>query len=91
VISVDGSITDVPDTADNAAYFGRPSNTIREEEFPQVLLLAAPLPDCLVGDHDATREHHLLDLPQAQREPVIQPHAVTDDLHRKPNIPAPST
>src|ERR671916_140136 len=47
--------------------------------FPE---LDAPLPDGFVGDRDAPREHHLLHLPQAQREPVVQPHAMTDDLHR---------
>jgi hypothetical protein len=41
VISVDGSTTDVPDTADNAGYFGRPSNATREGAFPQVRWLAA--------------------------------------------------
>jgi hypothetical protein len=41
VISVDGSTTDVPDTADNAGYFERPSNATREGAFPQVRWLAA--------------------------------------------------
>jgi hypothetical protein len=29
--------------------------------------LAAPLPDRLVGDHDAPREHHLFNLAKAER------------------------
>jgi hypothetical protein len=29
---------------------------------------SAPLPDCLVGDHDATLYYQLLDLPEAQRD-----------------------
>lgn len=41
VISVDGSTTDVPDTAANAAYFGRPSHATRQGAFPQVRWLAA--------------------------------------------------
>ena len=36
VISVDGSTTDVPDTAGNVGYFGRPSNATRKGAFPQV-------------------------------------------------------
>ena len=46
--------------------------------------LRAPLPDGLVADHDAALQHQLLDLTKAQREPVIQPHAVGDDLRRVP-------
>jgi len=44
----------------------------------------APLPDGLVADHDAALQHQLLDLTKAQREPVLQPHAVRDDLRRVP-------
>ena len=46
--------------------------------------LRSPLPDRLVTDRNATRKHQLLDLTKAQREPVIQPHAVGDDLRRVP-------
>lgn len=28
--------------------------------------------------------HHVLDVAQAQREAVVEPHAVTDDLHWEP-------
>jgi len=41
VVSVDGSSTDVPDTLENAQYFGRPSNATRDGAFPQVRWLAA--------------------------------------------------
>jgi hypothetical protein len=41
VISVDGSSTDVADTAANAEFFGRPSNATRAGAFPQVRWLAA--------------------------------------------------
>jgi hypothetical protein len=41
VISMDGSTTDVPDTAGNAAFFGRPGNDTREGAFPQVRWVAA--------------------------------------------------
>jgi hypothetical protein len=41
VVSVDGSTSDVPDTAGNAEHFGRPSNATRAGAFPQVRWLAA--------------------------------------------------
>ncbi len=41
VISVDGSVTDLPDTPENAAYFHRPSNATRDGAFPQVRWVAA--------------------------------------------------
>ena len=41
VISVDGSTSDVPDTPENAEYFGRPSNATRDGAFPQVRWLVA--------------------------------------------------
>jgi len=44
----------------------------------------ALLPDGFVADHDAALQHQLLDLTKAQREPVLQPHAVRDDLRRVP-------
>src|SRR6266851_1691558 len=41
VISVDGSTTDLPDSEENAAYFGRPSTAGRDGAFPQVRWVAA--------------------------------------------------
>lgn len=41
VISMDGSTTDLPDSADNAAFFGRPSNGTRQGAFPQVRWVVA--------------------------------------------------
>jgi hypothetical protein len=41
VISVDGSVTDLPDTPGNAAFFRRPSNASRDGAFPQVRWVAA--------------------------------------------------
>jgi hypothetical protein len=41
VISVDGSVTDLPDTPENAAFFDRPSNATRDGAFPQVRWVAA--------------------------------------------------
>jgi len=41
VISVDGSVTDLPDTPQNAAFFGRPSNAVRDGAFPQARWVAA--------------------------------------------------
>jgi hypothetical protein len=41
VISVGGSVTDLPDTPGNAAFFGCPSNATRDGAFPQVRWVAA--------------------------------------------------
>jgi hypothetical protein len=41
VISVDGSTTDVPDSRENDAFFGRPSNQSRDGALPQVRWVAA--------------------------------------------------
>jgi Insertion element 4 transposase N-terminal/Transposase DDE domain len=41
VISVDGSVTDLPDTPQNAAFFHRPSSATRDGAFPQVRWVAA--------------------------------------------------
>ena len=41
VISLDGSTSDLPDTAENAEHFGRPSNATRDGAFPQVRWLVA--------------------------------------------------
>ena len=41
VMSVDGSVTDLPATPENIAFFGRPSNATRDGAFPQVRWVAA--------------------------------------------------
>ena len=41
VVSMDGSTTDVPDTKENDAHFGRPCNATRDGAFPQVRWLVA--------------------------------------------------
>jgi hypothetical protein len=41
VVSIDGTTSDVPDTAANAAFFGRPRSQTRDGAFPQVRWLAA--------------------------------------------------
>ena len=41
VVSMDGSVTDVPDSGENDAFFGRPSNQSRDGAFPQVRWVAA--------------------------------------------------
>src|SRR6476659_6122816 len=44
----------------------------------------APGPDRLIGHVDTTFEHPLLHVAEAQREPVLQPDAMADDLGWKP-------
>ena len=63
----------------------------RRSWFASAYPTRAPGPDRLVADHDTTRKHHLLDLAKAQREPVIEPHAVGDDLRRVPGVPCTTT
>ena len=46
--------------------------------------LRTPGPDRLVADHHTAGKHQLLNVAQAQRETVIQPHRVPDDLNRIP-------
>ena len=41
VVSMDGSVTDVPDSEENGAFFGRPSNQSRFGAFPQARWVAA--------------------------------------------------
>jgi hypothetical protein len=41
VVSMDGSVTDVPDSKENSAFFGRPSNQSRDGAFPQARWVAA--------------------------------------------------
>ena len=41
VVLMDGSVTDVPDSDKNAAFFGRPSNQSRDGAFPQARWVAA--------------------------------------------------
>jgi hypothetical protein len=49
--------------------------------------LGAPAAHRLVGDGHAALEHELLDLAEGQREAVVQPHTVGDDLDRLPVLP----
>ena len=42
--------------------------------------LSTPLPDGLIGDDDATLREQILHVTEAQGEPMVQPHAVADDL-----------
>jgi hypothetical protein len=41
VVSMDGSVTDVPDSTANEEFFGRPSNQSRDGAFPQLRWLVA--------------------------------------------------
>lgn len=45
--------------------------------------LSTPLPDGLVGDGDAPLREEFFDIAEAEREPMVQPHAVTDDFTRE--------
>ena len=45
--------------------------------------LLAPATDRFIRYHDAALQQHFLDMPQAQRKPIVQPHRVGDDLRRE--------
>jgi hypothetical protein len=45
--------------------------------------LAAPLANRFIGDRDPTRKEQLFDIPVAEAESVVKPHAMADDLDRK--------
>ena len=45
--------------------------------------LQAPEPNCLVGDRDATLGEEILDITEAEREPMVQPDSMADNLGRK--------
>jgi len=45
--------------------------------------LQRPSADRLIGHNDAALEQHLLNQPQAQRKPEVQPDRMGDDLRRK--------
>ena len=46
--------------------------------------LSAPVANALVGDGDSTLRQEILDVSEAQAEPVIQPDGVADDLGWEP-------
>src|SRR5215831_10281178 len=46
--------------------------------------LLAPLPKRFIGHDDATSEQELFHVPVAQAETVVEPHAMADNLSRKP-------
>jgi hypothetical protein len=73
---MDGSVTDVPDSAENAEHFGRPSNQSRDGAFPQVRWVAAAesgtgrLLGAAMGPYRAAEQ------PLARRHvPAEDPHA----------------
>ena len=45
--------------------------------------LQAPEPNCLVGDRDATLGEQILDITEAEREPMVEADSMADNLGRK--------
>jgi hypothetical protein len=87
-VLVDGAPQVLPLTVDREEYLvempriAGPGPTATQPVGVGLPELHAPLPDGFVGHHDPALQHHLLHLAEAQREPVVQPHTMTDDLHR---------
>ena len=46
--------------------------------------LPAPVVDALVGDGDSALRQEIIDVSEAQAEPVVQPDGVADDLGWEP-------
>ena len=46
--------------------------------------LLAPLADRFVGDFHSALSEKIFDISEAQRESVVQPHGVANDLRREP-------
>ncbi len=68
VVSVDGSVTDVPDSKANDEHFGRPSNQSRDGAYPQLRWVAAAesgtgsLLGAAIGPYTAGEQSLALDL-----------------------------
>ena len=60
-------------------------STLSSLQAPRVVgaELLAPLPNRLVRHEHASFSQQILDIPEAQAVPVIDPHGVADDLRRK--------
>ncbi len=50
--------------------------------FRSRLAYAGPEPNGLVADHDAARGEEILDIPEAERESIVEPYGVADDFRR---------
>lgn len=59
---------------------GRAAADLIGESSPKFL---RPQPDCLMGDNDPTSRQQVLDHPQAERKPEIEPHGVGNNLGGK--------
>lgn len=46
--------------------------------------LVRPATDGLVSDIDATLGDQILDIPQAHRETIVEPHRISDHIRREP-------
>jgi hypothetical protein len=62
----------------------RPGTSAAQRIRIRVLEFLAPIAHRLVRQQDTASGHELFDVPVAEAEAEIQPHAVTDDRHREP-------
>ena len=76
-VDLDVDLVQVPFVAGPGSSAPQPAGVLGPE-------LRAPLPDGLVGDDDPAGQEQQLHLAEAQRETVIQPHRLGDDLRREP-------
>ena len=69
-------IVHMPGIAVSAISSTQPSRISRTK-------FGAPPPDCLVGNRHAAFGEEILDIPKAERESVVEPNRVLDDVRRK--------
>ena len=67
---------DVPSIAQSALLSSDRPGKLRPK-------LQAPEPNCLVRDADTTLGKEILNITEAEREPMVEPNSVTDNLRRK--------
>src|SRR5690606_34978613 len=72
----DDHLVEMPHAIGSAA----PASDVRRDRWSE---LVRPATNCLIGNVDSTLGEQVLDVPQAHREPKIEPHCVAYDLRRK--------
>ena len=70
------NLVHIPGIAQSTLLLSEPSSELRPE-------LQTPEADGFVRNNDATLGQQIFDIPKAEREPMVQPHGVTDNFRRK--------
>jgi hypothetical protein len=76
-LDLDEDLIGVPDITQSNLLLSKPAGVLRSE-------LQTPEPNRLIRDQNATLGQQIFDVAKAERESVIKPDGMTDDLGRKP-------